>query len=574
MLLGGYSAFQCPVRTWWDHVPGSRVDMAPTPTLQRRLDAGNRFENEVFATLFATHGADAEVITAESSNERIEQTIYAMRAGVLLVLGGQLPHDHSGARVGKPDVLLRVTPEGASPRYVPVDVKHYQQFGGALKGTRRRQSPTQFSTLDRPDILLDAPNVSGASPHRFKASMQLAHYTRMLQACGFHPGPDWLKGAVLGTSDIGSLVPGVGKLVLGWFDLSASLFATYSRSRQGSVKRSALDRYDHEFGFRVTVAGRAATWVQGDDRPVEPVWQKECGDCPYETRCGNELEGRAHRDVTFETLSVREWKALDALGVATTAELAAVDLDNSSIVETLVPHVEQNVEGVRRRLDRVVRRARLIVAGLPWEATSETIAIPSADIEIDVDMENQEDGGLVYMWGIRRREGQDESTAEYIDDFHTWQRLSIETAADLAVRYFRWMQAQVLQAEMAGRTIAFFHWSHPEISKLRTHLNDTDVTDKEFAAVEQCHVDLEQFFRTHFFAVNGTGLKSVAPALGYKWPSADAGGEHSLAVVEDAQAGDYDARRWLLAYNEADTVATAYIRDSLRAWNVERRDDC
>jgi predicted RecB family nuclease len=492
-----------------------------------------------------------------------------MQEGRLLVIGGQLPHDAVGHRVGKPDVLLRVTDLGEKPGYVPVDVKHYQQFGDALKRTPRKESLARISTLDDPAVVRDAPQVSATSPSRFKAALQLAHYTRMLEACGFHPGPDWLVGGVIGTSDLRSLVPGVDETVIGWTNLADPLFVSYSRTRQGPVKRSAMERYDHEFGFRVTVAEKARD-AGLDMAPtlVEPIRQKECDTCPYQDRCWTNTIGRAHQDVTFETLSVREWKALSGLGVTTTADLASVDLEESDLLQRLVPEIEQTEKSARGRLERAVRRARLVVAGLPWECTAEQFDVPAADVEIDVDMENQEQGGLVYMWGVRRRTAQDDSTAAYLDDFHTWDPLDAEAASGLALRYFRWLQSQIRDAEAAGRTVLFFHWSHPEISKLRNHLAGTQVTDEEFNHVAEHHVDLERFFKDHFFTVHGTGLKVVAPALGFRWSSSDAGGEHSLGVVEEAQQGDDAARAWLLEYNEADTAATAHIRDALRTLDL------
>ena len=42
-------------------------------------------------------------------------------------------------------------------------------------------------------------------------------------------------------------------MVLVWLDLAAPTFETYSRSR-GTAKRTAMERYDHEQGFRLKVA--------------------------------------------------------------------------------------------------------------------------------------------------------------------------------------------------------------------------------------------------------------------------------------------------------------------------------
>ena len=58
----------------------------------------------------------------------------------------------------------------------------------------------------------------------------MAHYRRMLQACGYHPGPDRLWAAVLGTSLI-KVTPGqAADLVFVWHDLNDPERVTFFRS--------------------------------------------------------------------------------------------------------------------------------------------------------------------------------------------------------------------------------------------------------------------------------------------------------------------------------------------------------
>ena len=299
-------------------------------------------------------------------------------------------------------------------------------------------------------------------------------------------------------------------------------------------------------------------------RPVEPIRQAECDTCPYWDTCKTELDGRASNDITSGALTIREWQALQKVGVTTTVELANLDLTDPMVVENLAVEVETTAAVLDQKLVNAVRRARLITSGEPWEQTRGPVVVPTADIEIDIDMENQESEGLVYMWGVRVREGQDETTATYLADFHTFDPLDRGSATELALRYFRWMQTQIRDADTAGKTISFFHWTHPEISKLRNHLAGTDVTEAELEAVIARHVDLNKFFKDHFFAVHGSGLKPVARALGFRWESDDAGGDASLGQVDKAQRGDLDAQQWLLDYNRNDVEATAFIRDRLR----------
>src|SRR5580704_19501894 len=97
---GGYLAKHCPVRAQWDLIrpcdplPVSRV-------LERRFAAGRRFEAEVVAQLAPLH-PDACVVAEPDRDEREAATVAAMKAGAPVIVGGRLPADPEGRRVGEP----------------------------------------------------------------------------------------------------------------------------------------------------------------------------------------------------------------------------------------------------------------------------------------------------------------------------------------------------------------------------------------------------------------------------------------------------------------------------------------
>jgi hypothetical protein len=130
----------------------------------------------------------------------------------------------------------------------------------------------RVSSLANPGILLDSERSTTTSEYYYTDCLQLAHYTRMLQACGLHPGNGSLIGAILGKSLV--TLAGVDpELVFVWHDLAAPARYTFSRSR-GKVRRSLLECYDHEHDFRVRVATTARRITGSGDDPeplVEPI---------------------------------------------------------------------------------------------------------------------------------------------------------------------------------------------------------------------------------------------------------------------------------------------------------------
>ncbi|MGB8388651.1 hypothetical protein [Mycobacterium sp.] len=299
ILLGGYAAKQCPVRVQNDYsplVPTRR--WVPSPEDQARLDAGITFERNVFERLVALHPTAVAVDPQLPKADMIAATVHAMDSDAPLVLGGWLPDDVAGGRTGRPDLLVKV-----ASGYLPADVKHHSTV---KPGNTTR---ALLSAVASPDTWREVSGWTAATSHRYEDGMQLARYTRMLQACGNHHGPEMLWGAVLGTSRV-AVTPGNGPgLVFVWHDLGEPLVETFSRSR-GKVRRSILERYDHEHAFRVKAAENARRITGSDDDPrqlVEPIGQNECRRCPYEQWCAQQMgPDEPSAAITIGRLGTRE----------------------------------------------------------------------------------------------------------------------------------------------------------------------------------------------------------------------------------------------------------------------------
>lgn len=550
VLLGGCAAKQCPVRTQHDFGPHPQ-SWIPGAEDQARLDAGVAFEADIFAALSDAYPATVVIDPRLRHGDAVAATVAAMDCAAPLILGGWLPDDPVGARKGKPDLLIRV-----AGGYLPGDVKHHRTLEA------KKTKTAQVSRMHAPALRHPEGGWTSATSYRLDDGLQLAHYTRMLQACGQHPGPDQLWAAIVGTS---TLPCNAGEEpVLVWHDLTEPVGYTYSRSR-GKAPRTLLQRYDHEHRFRAAVAAAA---VDGERLLVEPVRQPECRTCPYEQTCATQMgDDDASRAFTVGSLDTREWLTLRRLGITTTAALAGVDLDDERFFDSF--YAENSHRGrdyARSRLRGAVQRATMITTGTTLALIrGETVEVPAADVEVDLDIEWDTDG-RVYLWGARVRRHQDETTAQ----FHAIVDWSVGDEAQeqaLAQRFVHWLRELHRHADTAGHTLGVFHWSAAEPSRLRRILGDdvADLLDPDAGVF----TDLERLFKDQFLTVHGTSIKTVAPLFGFHWQATDAGGALSQTRRDEARDGHphaETARHWLLSYNADDTAAMAAIRDGMRAW--------
>ncbi|WP_125078984.1 ribonuclease H-like domain-containing protein [Mycobacterium sp. P7213] len=546
VTLGGYPAKRCARVTHNEFAPGIAEPAPPSPDLEALRSAGIEFEEAVLEELRSRYAGSDRLLLLDAeigATERQRRTVAAMTAGVEVIAGGALP-DVNGRR-GLPDVLVR-----HQDGYLPVDIKNHRTLAPA------KRAEVEISTLSQPDRRL---TYSGHTDHgaRWRDDvMQLAHYTRMLQELGFHCGVS--RGGIIGSSDLTALHG--ESLGITWYDLDAENIITFSASDPSHRRsRSALQRYDHEFGFRVEVARAAAAGRE----LVRPYRIADCGTCVWFDCCA-EAVGDDDASFAIETghLTIREWQYLyqhcgDGAKLSV-AQLAAVDVD---------AHLEAfRVQSVgtkmpRDRLANAVRRARMSCSGTDFEAHAPGSAtVPSADIEVDFDIE-WDDQGRIYQWGLRIRDGQDDSTARY-QPVVSFDPLDEAAEAALAAEFGSRMQQLRGHAAREGKSLQVFHWHHPEVSSTR-----------RFAEVQQAldglTYDLRKWFDATFFARTSSSIKQVAGFFGFHWEVDDPGGLASQGAIETARGSGPQAdaaRQWCLSYNECDVAAQAAIRDGLRAY--------
>lgn len=544
--LGSYPAKQCARLTYNQHVPGLAQPAPPRPDLAALFDAGIVFEREIVDEFVACYGGSARLLVLDDSEgpaQNQRRTVEAMNDAVEVIVNGRLP-DVNG-RAGAPDVLIR-----HGDGYLPVDVKNHQTLTVSMK------SEVDVSTLIAPDRRHRQIGFKNNGARWRDDVMQLSHYTRMLQELDRHPSTVPNIGGIIGTSDL--TVPTGDHYGITWYDLDAESITTYSASDPGHrQKRSALRRYDHEFEFRITVAEAA---LAGDEL-VRPYRINDCDTCEWFDYCAG-VAGPDDASFAIETghLNVREWQYLyehrGQNGTLSVEQLAGVD------PAAYAAGFRVQSVGTQKPADRlvaVVKRAQMTRAGVDLEPKGTTHArVPAADIEVDFDIE-WDSGGRIYQWGLRIRDGQDDSTARY-EPVVSFDPLDEAGEIVLADEFAARIVELRTRADREGKSLQIFHWHHPETSRTR-----------KFAAVKQAldglTLDLLKWFGSAYFARPSSSIKSVAAIFGFHWDVDDPGGLASQGAIDVARGGGPEAqaaRRWCLAYNAGDVAAQAAIRDGLR----------
>jgi predicted RecB family nuclease len=186
------------------------------------------------------------------------------------------------------------------------------------------------------------------------------------------------------------------------------------------------------------------------------------------------------------------------------------------------------------------------------------IDVPRADVEVDVDMENVEDG--VYLWGAL--------TGGDYRPFVSWEQLTPESEAGTFTRFWRWLMGLRSETLARGKTFRAYCWhEQAENSQMRRIGGSTQLLEEvESFIVSDEWVDLRRVFDSQFITGSGSGLKLVAPITGFVWPVDDPGGGESMVRYDLAAAGDEAARTWLLEYNRGDVEATNAIRTWMSKW--------
>ncbi|HEV2372225.1 MAG TPA: TM0106 family RecB-like putative nuclease [Streptosporangiaceae bacterium] len=597
---GGYVAKQCPVRAQWDMVRPSAPVPAP-PGLERRMARGRQFETEVVAQLIALH-PDARAVpggdrSKRNKDEREQATLAAMTAGVPLILAGRLPADLTQRRVGEPDLLVAAGSSG----YRAVDIKHHRCLDGGPGGW-----PALCSPFDRLGWEWAEP-MAGSSARAHKEDLlQLAHYQRMLEACGM-AAPDGRVGGIIGVDG-----------VVTWYDLDAPRWVTDSASGRRK-HRSTMALYDFEFAFRLDILAIAAQHQADPSVPllVVPVRIGECPECPWWSWCGPLLRSGSGDPSLLPRVGWRAWRTHRDHGVTDRAGIASLDHRTATLVarrvdlrpvlsalgtlpddtpvsavvgerkraqlarlreagvttlgdaRTLSPrtaaYCDQLPHGLPEQIDQA--RAALGTDAVYRRRGISQVGVPRGELEVDIDLENIEEG--VYLWGVlvTNRSARASAAAGY-HAFGLWDPITPLAEARLFGDFWAWLSRLRESAAAMGLVFRAYCYSAAENTHMRRIAAGAGLLDEVAALTDSEEwVDLRQVFETQLLTGGATGLKHIAPLAGFAWRVDDPGGAESMVRYDQAVSGNGSAaaaaRDWLLAYNRCDVEATLALRDWL-----------
>jgi predicted RecB family nuclease len=416
VLLDAGVVTRCRRRVHLEHDPTMQdtVTAPPDPTAeQRKADATahRRSIADEIAGLVGPGWTEVPRGPDHRAAEREQLTLDAMANGAPFIWAAQLPRDQPGGRRGAIDLLV-----ATSGGYVPVlVVRHKVSDPGAGAQTSPLASPLPSARE------IDPARRVRPQP---RDQLRLAHAYRLLQACG--RAAEEAVGGVIGLD---------GDVVV-WHDLLAPTWP-------GS--RGALDEYDARFADRLAIAMSAAT---GGPALAQPSRIVECRTCPWWPVCQVELQGA--RDVSL-VVRGEEAATLRAAGVRTVDDLARLDPNDESLPPTGMP------------LTDAVGLAKAWLADLTVVRRVPDIAVPRADVEVDVDMESFGDSGA-YLWGVWLS-GADVGEPQRYRAFATWEPLPTDDEARSFAAFWQWLTMIRLRARARG--LSFRAYCYNELAENR-----------------------------------------------------------------------------------------------------------
>jgi predicted RecB family nuclease len=268
------------------------------------------------------------------------------------------------------------------------------------------------------------------------------------------------------------------------------------------------------------------------------------------------------------------------------ARLARAGIRALGDARSLSPGTAAYSDEPMRDLPEQIDLARAALGGAPAYRRRGVarVRVPRGDVEVDIDMENTEDG--VYLWGALVSAGPGRATgAGGYHPFCTWRPLTGAVEAELFARFWEWLTGLRRDAAAAGLVFRAYCYNAAAENTQMRRIAAAAGLDEEVAAFTASGqwVDLLRVFEAQLITGGPAGLKRVAVLCGFTWEVEDPGGGESMIRYDQAAepgaarrpgtagmagqtptAGEPGAARaWLLTYNRNDVEAARALRDWL-----------
>ena len=360
-----------------------------------------------------------------------------------------------------------------------------------------------------------------------------------------------------------------------------------------SLAKMNLSAFDVLYQERKEVLQALEAWQEvGGEFPTAPYWHRDCLNCDFSEHCEQELE--AIDDVSLTRFTNKEQqRLLKENGIATRVALSKLDPHRAraSRAKATTPPLEGPVEDLLSRsiekLDDLIYRARAHVSGSFLRiGEPEKMGCPTADVEIDIDMESYND--VTYLWGAYVTHNTPVAGLEpgYYS-FVEWNELNEETEAAVFTSFWHWLTSVRQLCREQGRSLAAYcFWAQAEDGSMNRAVLSSPPggpTQKDLdsfrAQQPKQWIDLHELAKNQIQTEGPLGLKMLAMAAGFSWRDENPSGEASMLWYEVASRDEsveaLASRSRLLAYNEDDCRATKALRDWLNgpAQQLAHRDE-
>lgn len=276
--------------------------------------------------------------------------------------------------------------------------------------------------------------------------------------------------------------------------------------------------------------------IRGRQGGTEPIWCGACPACPWIAHCKHEWKRLGHLSLlpnggkgTVEKMS--------AIGIRTVAALAKSDPED----------VARKAKMAQPTALSLWHHARARIEGKPLPIRKakfpEGVPIVFYDIETF--------GGETFLHGLIRVDGANREEHFFFAD----------SLADAGTAW-----RQFLEFVARDEESVIYCWADYERGCAEKSWAQFGGDKKAYASFMRRLTDQCAWTKKHFaFPTRGYSIKEVAPALGFRWKAADAGGLNCEAWYGDwLRSGEAELKRKILEYNRDDVLAMEVIFNHLK----------